>query len=73
MSRRNARETRQTELGTEQRCSRCRYWWPLDDEFWLRCAKCPYGFQGHCKACHCAMPSQLARYGRAPRLGGYGL
>ncbi len=40
-----------SELGIEQRCTKCDMFWPLDKEFYFRDAGNKTGFQHQCKAC----------------------
>ena len=45
-----ARESIQTELGEELQCSRCRSFWPADEEFYSR-VRAGGAFKSWCKAC----------------------
>ena len=42
---------KETELGLEQRCSKCAEWWPLDREFWHIQRHSTHGFTSICRAC----------------------
>lgn len=55
--RRNSR-FRETELGTECRCSRCHEWWPADAEFFFMCKGKPHTW---CKACYIANDAAVGR------------
>lgn len=46
-----ARESIHTELGEELECTRCREFWPADDEFFSRTSDNRDGFKSWCKAC----------------------
>lgn len=47
--RRNTRPTRQTELGTEVQCSKCKEFWPADSEFFYMKEGKPHSW---CKDCY---------------------
>ncbi|MDM8181279.1 hypothetical protein [Marinobacter salarius] len=53
-----APKTKDTELGTERRCTRCGEYWPDDAEFfYTKKGKT----QQPCKACYAHLPSRVAR------------
>lgn len=55
------RVARETDLGTEQQCTKCCEFWPADGEFFYSNRK---GLYSYCKACYFDMPSVRAKLGR---------